>query len=162
MNWGECDLSPIKKLRDKFQNVIQTKMIDSFIKELLEDLANLVIGKTKRRTPSNTGNLRRNWKMGKVIKSGEGFYIEIFNDTDYASFVESGFRSHFVPGHWEGNVFVYSPNEKGSGMYVGPKGGWVEGKFMLKISMKEVENLMPAILDKKSYELFMKILGSDN
>ena len=37
MNWGECDSSPIKKLRDKFQNIIQTKMIDSFIKELLED-----------------------------------------------------------------------------------------------------------------------------
>ena len=38
----------------------------------------------------------------------------------------------------------------------------VEGRFMLKISVKEVENQMSRIIDKKSYDLFVKLMGSDN
>lgn len=161
MNWGECDFKGLRDMRDRFQNALDNKVVNNFIIELLQELANIVLGKTKRRTPSNTGNLRRNWKIGNVKHSGDYFIIEIYNDTEYASFVENGFRGHFVPGHWEGKVFVYNKNEKG-GMYVGPKDGWVEGRFMLKISVKEVENQMPRIIDKKSYDLFVKLMRSDN
>lgn len=164
MNWGECEFKSLRELRDKFQRAIDNKVIDNFIVELLQELANVVIAKTKRRNikyASNTGNMAKNWKMGEIKHSGDYFIIEIYNNTEYASFVENGFRSHFVPGHWEGKVFVYNKNEKG-GMYVGKKDGWVEGKFMLKISVKEVENQMPRIIDKKAYDLFMKLMGSDN
>lgn len=160
MKWGECNFKELYSLRDRFQKAVDSDVIPNFITELLQDLANVVLAKTKRRTPSNTGNLRRNWKVGKVIREKESYYIEIFNNTEYASFVENGFRSHFVPGHWEGNVFVYNKNER-TGMYVGSKGGWVEGKFMLKISIKEVENQMQNIIDKKSYELFIKLMGGN-
>ena len=161
MNWGECDFKGLRDMRDRFQDALDDKVVDDFIIQLLQDLANIVIRKTKRRTPSSTGNLKRNWKIGNVKHSGNYFIIEIYNNTEYASFVENGFRSHWVPGHWEGNVFVYKRNEK-TGMYVGSKDGWVEGKFMLKISIKEVENQMPRIIDQKTTELFLKIMGSEN
>lgn len=159
MRWGECDFSELKKLQKQINDAADGRIIEDFMKNLLEDIGNLAIRKTKRRTPSNTGNLRRNWKATSVKKVGSFYIIDIYNNVEYASFVENGFRAHWVPGRWEGNVFVYDREAK-EGMYVGKgSGGWVEGKFMLKISIKEVENQMQQIVDSKSIALLRKIFN---
>ena len=157
MRWGECDFSELKKLQKQINDTIDGGIIDDFMKQLLQDIANLVIRKTKRRTPYSSGNLRRNWKATSVKKVGDNLFVDVYNNLEYASFVENGFRAHWVPGHWEGNVFVYEQDAK-EGMYVGKdSGGWVEGQFMLKISVKEVENKMQKIIDAKSFVLLKKI-----
>ncbi len=161
MKWGECNFSELKKLQKQINDAVDGGLIEDFMKNLLEDIGNLAIQKVKRRTRkiSNTGNLMRNWKATSVRKVGNFYIIDIYNNVEYASFVENGFRAHWVPGRWEGNVFVYDRDSK-EGMYVGKNsGGWVEGKFMLKISIKEVENQMQQIVDSKSMALLKRIFN---
>jgi len=74
--------------------------------------------------------LRREWTVGEVVKTDNGYTIEVINPTEYASYVEFGHRT---------------PNHK----------GWVEGRFMLTISEQELEADAPRILENK----LMKFLG---
>lgn len=82
------------------------------------------------------GTLRRGWTAGKdadafsfimanteVIKKGNVYMILISNLTEYASHVEYGHRT--------------------------VNGGFVEGQFMMTISMDEMQDEVPAILEKK-------------
>ena len=81
----------------------------------------------------NTGDYRRNWKSDKTARrSGKRFIVRFYNPLEYASHLEHGFRSHFVPGHWEGNTFVYNRDDPEGGMFVGPKGGYVRGHFTMR------------------------------
>lgn len=80
----------------------------------------LAIRKVKKMTPVDTGDLRNHWKH-YVVKRGMDYIIVIYNQLEYASFVELGHR--IVIG--------------------GQTVGWVEGKFMLKLTMAEMERLAP-------------------
>ncbi len=80
------------------------------------------------------GYLRRNWQVGNVIKQGDAYIVEIFNNTEYASYVEYGHRTK---------------NHK----------GWVEGRFMATISMQEIERQLPRFLERKQVELLNQILN---
>lgn len=81
------------------------------------------------------GTLRKGWSIGKVEKQGNKYRIEVINNILYASYVEYGHRQ--TPGR-----FVPA-------LGVRLKKGWVEGKFMLTLSLKELENEAPGILEKK-------------
>lgn len=106
-----------------FQNQIQALKDD--IPEIMDSLA---VGEgryardqarkiCKEENIVNTGDYRRNFKSGtKAIRAGNSYKIDVFNNLDYAKPLEYGFRSHFVPGHWEGNWFSpggdQCPNEQ--------------------------------------------------
>ena len=111
----------------------------------------------------NTGNYRENWHAGdrrvgtrskdvsdgcKARARGKTYSIDIYNNAEYAKHLEYGFRSHFVPGRWEGKTFVYQPGFPG-GMYVGPKGGYVRGHFVLKRAVRRTELAQPNRLRRK-------------
>lgn len=98
----------------------------------------------------NTGNYRRNFKCGaRAIRSGSFHKIDIFNGLDYAKPLEYGFRSHFVPGHWDGSSFVYQRNDPDGGMHVGPRGGYVRGHFTLRRAVKRTKTTQAARLNRK-------------
>lgn len=98
----------------------------------------------------NTGNYRRNFKSGtKAIRAGRAYKIDVFNNLDYAKPLEYGFRSHFVPGHWEGSSFVYQKNDPEGGMFVGPPGGFVRGHFTLLRAVKRTKTTQAARLNRK-------------
>lgn len=98
----------------------------------------------------NTGDYRRNFKSGtKAIRAGRSYKIDVFNNLDYAKPLEYGFRSHFVPGHWEGSSFVYQKNDPEGGMYVGPPGGFVRGHFTLLRAVKRTKQTQAARLNRK-------------
>lgn len=98
----------------------------------------------------NTGDYRRNWKSDKTARrSGSRFIVRFFNPLDYASHLERGFRSHFVPGHWEGNTFVYNRDDPEGGMFVGPKGGYVRGHFTMKRAAKRTKDTQQARVSRK-------------
>mgnify|MGYP001052047475 FL=1 len=98
----------------------------------------------------NTGNYRRNFKSGtKAIRAGRSYKIDVFNNLDYAKPLEYGFRSHFVPGHWEGSSFVYQRNDPEGGMFVGPPGGFVRGHFTLLRAVKRTKTTQAARLNRK-------------
>lgn len=98
----------------------------------------------------NTGDYRRNWKSDKTARrSGKRYIVRFYNPLDYASHLEHGFRSHFVPGHWEGNTFVYNRDDPEGGMFVGPKGGYVRGHFTMKRAAKLTKDTQQARVSRK-------------
>lgn len=172
--WGKCEFKGLEELQrklDKALNGDTTAFYEACARELAARLLRKVIkrtpvgenqyettninGKAKKYVVKNGGTLRRGWtsKTEKeaesgtvkdarewanslnVTKSGSIYIIEVINPVNYASYVEYGHRQEpgrFVPAI--GKRLVNS---------------WVEGKFMLTISSKELESEIPRILEMK-------------
>lgn len=112
-------LSSITVMKDDF---------NSFLKNLLLEMAEKVIVKTKRRTPVDTGALINAWQLGDIRGEGENISVEILNGMEYATDVEYGHRGVYVPS-------------LGVTMWTDRK--WTEGRFMLKISIDEIRKQIP-------------------
>lgn len=139
-----------------FQNQLQA--LENDIPEIMDQLA---VGEgryardqarkiCKEEGIVNTGDYRQNFKSGtKAIRAGRAYKIDVFNNLDYAKPLEYGFRSHFVPGHWEGSSFVYQKNDPEGGMFVGSPGGFVRGHFTLLRAVKRTKTTQAARLNRK-------------
>ncbi|TCJ01496.1 HK97 gp10 family phage protein [Cytobacillus praedii] len=99
-------------------------------------IAQLAIRKVKKMTPVDTGDLRNNWKF-TVTKKGDSFYVTVYNKLEYASFVENGHRI----------------------VVAGQTVGWVEGKFMLKLTMDEMERIAPNMWKQEVEKEMRRIFG---
>ena len=77
---------------------------------------NKFLALVKPRTPVDTGALRNFWEAKPIEKDG-GLYLHIKNDRDYATHVEYG---HRVVSH-------------------GKEAGYVEGRYMITISLIDLE-----------------------
>ena len=133
-------LKEFQKTIEEMEKEKEQLMIDT-IKELAARLLRKVI----KRTPSDTGNLRRNWVVSDVRKNGSNYEIEVSNSTEYASYVEFGHRQ--TPGR-----FVPAIGKR-------LKKSWVKGKFMLTISEDELKRQAPAVIEKKITEWLKKLGG---
>ncbi|PEL12670.1 HK97 gp10 family phage protein [Bacillus sp. AFS017336] len=98
--------------------------LDVFLKELAMDL----LARTKEKTPVGVyppssgrvgGTLRRGWQISDLKRVGSNVQIEVSNPVEYGIHVEYGHRT------------------RGGG-------GFVEGRYMLTVSLKELERAMPA------------------
>lgn len=163
--WGKVDYRELEKLRDNLEKLQKVDM-EAFCSDMSKELAARLLRRVKKRTPvgdyevityttkdgrtytfnegKHGGTLRNNWKINKVVtKKGNVYEIEIVNPTEYASYVEYGHRQQvgrFVP-------------QIGKRL----KSGWVEGKFMLKISEEEVQALAPKLLEKRLNEKLKEV-----
>lgn len=154
--WGKVDFKQFKDFQKKLERL--EKMQQEFCEAAAKELAARLLRKVVMRTPvgeypANTGltggTLRRGWtstshreaELGAVFggsntgaatyvkklpikRVGNNFVIDIINPVEYASYVEYGHRT------------------RGGG-------GWVQGRFMLTISVDEVQSAAPKILEKK-------------
>lgn len=142
---GTVDFSDLERFREKLQNNFNQSQVDAFIDSCAKELAARLLAKVVKRTPTGDypkssgkkgGTLKRGWTNGqsqgasayandlKVRHFGDAYVIEIINPVEYASYVEFGHRTR------GGN-------------------GWVEGKFMLTISEREVQANSGKILEQK-------------
>ena len=101
----------------------EIKGIDSFIKNIdniqnnfHEDLENLIkkygvylFTNTKKRTPVDTGQLRRSWQL--KYKKGD-LYIQLYNNTEYGIYVEYGHRTRGGKSYVEGAYMLKKTIEK--------------------------------------------------
>ncbi|RXI38719.1 HK97 gp10 family phage protein [Clostridium tetani] len=131
---GSFDYSDFKNMAKRFNKALDERVIERWIREFLLEMAFRAERKIKKRTPVDSGHLRRNWQVGNVEKRGNAYVVEIFNNLEYASYVEYGHRTR---------------DHK----------GWVEGGFMATISMQEIERQLPKFLEKKQVELLEQILN---
>lgn len=110
-----------KEFKQFYENCrsLSEELEDWLISFLLEN-AQWLEGITKDRTPVDTGNLKRRWRITNVYRlpSSNSLAFALINDADYASYVELG--------HTTRN-----------------REGWVEGYFMATISMSELEHKLP-------------------
>jgi hypothetical protein len=119
------------------ENIIELNKIAHQIQmKVASRVAQLAIRKVKKMTPVDTGDLRNNWKF-YVVKKGETFFIHVYNQLEYASFVENGHRI----------------------VVAGQTVGWVEGKFMLKLTRDEMERIAPNMWKKELEKEMRRIFG---
>lgn len=99
-------------------------------------VAQLAIRKVKKMTPVDTGDLRNNWKF-QVVKKGKDYIIVIYNQVEYASYVEKGHRI----------------------VIAGKTVGWVEGRFMLKLTEDEMIRIAPRMWQREVEKEMSRIFG---
>jgi len=137
--WGKFDFSEFRRLAESFQKAADGNVMDQFVRDLLAEMAMRSVNKIKRRMTDqkivDTGQLRRSWQVGSVEKQGDAYTVEIYNPVEYAPFVEYGHRT--------------GPNLT----------KWVQGRFMMTISMNEIERELPAYLEKRMTQKLKEILG---
>lgn len=79
--------------------------------------------RVKEETPHKTGRLQDSWKVGKIKKIGDEYYIEVYTNVDYAEPVEYGHRTR------------------------GGK-GFVNGVHMMEIALADIAEQLPAFLQE--------------
>lgn len=179
--WGKCDFSEFEKLEKEFEKLAKTD-VEKFCKDVAKELAVRLLSKVIPRTPvgegtfevinekkytiKSGGTLRRGWTANteaeaesgsvpdpttyadslKIFKFGNNYIVIVENPVKYASYVEYGHRQE--PGRY---VPALGKRLKQS---------WVEGKYMLTISEKELESQLPAILEQKMKKYIEECLNN--
>lgn len=128
MKRSKVDVKELKAFRDRLDSLAGKTDLDAFYRQAAKELAARLLTMVKKRTPVDTGALRRGWTIGEVKAVEGGYEVEVLNPTEYASYVEFGHRTRLSP---EGGR------------------GWVKGRFMLRFSSDELEAMAPKILERK-------------
>ena len=130
--YGKMNVKGLKELQKQLEDMKDSEVL---MQECAKELAARLLSRVKQsdRTPTGDypkstgkvgGTLKRGWKAGEIEKVGDSYRIEVFNPVEYASYVEYGHRTR---------------NHK----------DWVQGKFMMTLSAREIEQSAPDILEKK-------------
>lgn len=136
---SEFDISELEAFRDKLEKL--SKNTDKIARTIIEDIALRTLRATDKRTPVGVytvgrtgGTLRKGWYVTDVVKVGGSYEVYLKNDTNYASFVEYGHRTR---GHKS----------------------WVDGRFMMTISVDEVDRKVEQIQQATLERMIRKELG---
>lgn len=124
------DYSELKGFVNNFKKA--TIEFDKFIYHFLIKCANETLAKTKKRTPVDSGGLRRNWFITRVMRKDGELVVYLYNSQDYATYVEYG--------HVNRN-----------------RTNWVDGYFMATLSIEELERKMPARFDREFIKFLNKL-----
>ena len=106
---------------DRVNSKIATESVKHGLEVTMQRVKAQSMKAVKSRTPVDTGHLRQTWHADVPFITGTVIAIKLYNNTEYAPFVENGHRT------------------RGGG-------GWVEGRFMLKDTVVEVEGQMPQLI----------------
>lgn len=131
------DYSQFKQFRDNF-NKLQ-KEFDHWIHQFLLQEGMRFIREVKPRTPVDTGDLRNHWKLDGITRSGDTLEVWFVNTMNYATFVEYGHAKPYKAGAEEGSA------------------DWVEGYFMMTVSLDIINSKMPARFNKQFKAFLSKL-----
>ena len=132
------DTTELRRFKERLENI----STDELLKDIAGDLAARLLRKVKRgkRTPVDTGELRRNWQVSNIRFFERFCVVEIYNSTEYAEYVEFGHR-------------LVRKTKNGDKKFI----RWVPGKFMLTISTRELENMKDRIVRRKVEEWLKEV-----
>lgn len=119
---GKFDTAGLEQFGDDLDKLGTN--FNAFAMECVREMAARLLAKVIARTPVSLGELRKGWRIGEIKRTTNGYSVEISNPALYSSEIEYGHRTADLRG-------------------------WVEGRFMLTISLKELEQEMPKILGRK-------------
>ena len=131
------DYSEFKQFRDNFAKL--TREFDSWIHKFLLKEGMRFIAEVKPRTPVDTGDLRNHWKLDGMTRDGDTLRVWFVNSMHYATFVEYGHAKPYKSGASPGSS------------------DWVDGYFMMTVSLSIIEKNMPARFNKQ-FEAFLASL----
>lgn len=116
----EYKFSGLDEWEQALSKVLESQYPEEF-RRMVVDIAVQLEGKVKERTPVKTGRLQNEWHLGEIKKLGDTYYIEVYNNVEYAEPVEYGHRTR-----------------GGS--------GFVAGAHMMQLSLQEVQQHLPGYL----------------
>ena len=161
--WGNADFDALKKMVERVEKL--GPEMDQVFREVAEEVSAVLLKKVRKRTPVGVrpddlpedaqqywsgytgGNLRKAWTVEPVKKIGSSYFVTIINNAEYASYVEYGHRQR--PGR-----FVPALGKR-------LKVSFVPGKYMLHLSVKEVEKAVPKALEKAVNKKLREVFGND-
>lgn len=119
MSSTDYSFTELDKWEQRLSRAIEKEYPEEFKKMVIE-IAVQLEGKVKEKTPVKTSRLVNAWRVGDIQKRGNEYYIEIYNNVEYAEPVEYGHRTR--------------------------GGGFKSGKHMMELSLQEVQMHLPAYL----------------
>jgi len=126
----------------KNMNRLTEADLSEFYKEAIKEIALRFLRKVRKYTPSDTGDLRRQWTVGDVVQNGNTYSVEVFNPLEYALYVEKGHRGVAIP--------MSKPVKRSTKWRVmHTETHWTEGKFMMEISVEEVNAEVEKLIKNK-------------
>lgn len=136
----------LKKFKDAIDRELKS---DSATKGgILTDIVRVAgqrcLSKTIKRTPVDTGQLRKNWSTSDVSKRGFNFSVTIQNPVEYASYVEYG---HLIRHRQTVGRYVPVLDKRLVQPYV--VGKYIEPKYMLTKSVEEIKDELPTIAEER-------------
>lgn len=131
------DYSQFEKFRNNFSKF--TRQFELWINQFLLNEGMRFIAQVKSRTPVDTGDLRNHWKLDGITRSGDTLQVWFVNTMHYATFVEYGHAKPYKSGASEGSA------------------DWVDGYFMMTVSLEVIERNMPARFNKQ-FDAFLASL----
>ena len=128
MSSGGFDYNEFRKYRDNFNKMYQS--FDAWLTAFLLKEGMRFIAEVKPRTPVDTGDLRNHWQLDGISREGDELKCWFVNTMHYATHVEYGHAKPYMSG-------------------IAVEGGpdWVEGYFMMTVSLKRIQDTMPARFD---------------
>lgn len=127
------DFSQLVELQERIQQLTEGDL-DKYFRDVLEELGTRLMTRAVKRTPVDTGTLRRNWQLTKVMRFSDHYRIRVLNTTEYAHWVENGHRTR-------------------------NRQGWVPGYFMLRKATYETEAEMMTVLERELKKFLEGKLG---
>lgn len=117
---------------EEFQNhFANLQWLDEEFMKAARAIAREFIRKVQPRTPKGkTKQLYSRWRT-HVEKEGKNYVIHIYNPMSYSSYVEDGHRTRKGRGKKSSRI-----NAK----------FWVEGRKMMSLTIDEIEQLMPTVM----------------
>ena len=119
MSSSDIILDGFDEFEKKLTKIIEQtypKEFEQMVIQIASDLQTAV----QDATPVDTTHLQQNWFIGDLVKRGNEYYIEVYNNVEYAEPVEYGHRT--------------------------VSGGFVEGAHMMELSVELLKLQLPAYL----------------
>lgn len=133
-NMIELDISQIKELQNNL-NKLQGDLKENVCKQIAQSAGRSLLKKTIEKTPVKTGNLRRNWSS-KNKKLPDGYKIIVFNQTEYAPYVEYGHRTKQNTRFVQGRFMLTKSTEEVASTLVDRSKQYVEKAIKEKLNAK--------------------------
>lgn len=146
-DWAKIDDSEFQEFAKKVHDAVQAKVMIESIERSLDLVARYALKEVKQRTPVDTGTGRRGWDVTEPHYTGSAFTFDIYNNTEYISFVENGHRQ--VVGRYVPAI--------GKRL----KKPWVEGTFMWKTTEADLRANMDKIIEPETEKALNQIFGGD-
>lgn len=130
-SWVKVDYRQLVKLRDELEK-LQQGNFNRFKEDMVRELAERLLKKAVKRTPTDFPGLKAGWTIGSIHYANGYYEVEVCNNSKNAYTVEWGYQTQ-------------------------GKKGWIPGHYMLHISEKELEQEADRIVEEKLMKLLRKV-----
>lgn len=133
---GKVDDAAFQAWANRVRGRIDSGQLKNALGKSLKNVGMQSLRVFKANTPVDTGQLRRAWQADSMF-SGKDWVVKLYNNTEYASFVEEGHRQQ---------VGRYVPA-------IGKrlKASWIPGQFFMKRSADTIEKQLPQLIEPSLY-----------